>query len=122
MNHNFGNLVGFEVSGSEVKVAFEKETAYFTVVREDIVRVYVPFFDDACKSKAIEENPCVPVNFTVEKEDEILVIRTDKVMVKIQDDFVVDLENIIFKKVYKMPGWRTFILFGALKLKRLRTH
>ncbi len=90
MNHNFGNLLGFEVNGSEVKVAFEKETAYFTVVREDIVRVYVPFFDDACKSKAIEENPCVPVTFTAEKDREAVVIRTDKVMVKIQDDFYVD--------------------------------
>lgn len=90
MNHNFGNLVGFEVNGSEVKVAFEKETAYFTVVRDDIVRVYVPFFDKDCKSKAIEENPCVPVTFTAEKDGETIVIRTDKVMVKIQDDFYVD--------------------------------
>lgn len=90
MEHNFGKLLEFEVNESEVKVAFEKETAYFTVVRDEIVRVYVPFFDTACKSKAIEKNPCVPVTFTVEKEEEAVVIRTNQVMVKIQDDFVVD--------------------------------
>ena len=90
MNHNFGNLLGFEVNGSEVKVSFEKETAYFTVVRDDIVRVYVPYFDAACKSKAIEENPVVPTEFTAEKDGETVVIRTDKVMVKIQNDFYVD--------------------------------
>ncbi len=90
MNHNFGKLLNYEVNDNEVKVSFEKEAAYFTAVREDIIRVYVPFFDEACKSKAIEENPCVPVDFTVEKEEEVLVIRTDKVMVKIQDDFYVD--------------------------------
>lgn len=90
MEHNFGKLLNYEVNDNEVKVAFEKETAYFTAVREDIIRVYVPFFDDTCKSKAIEEDPCVPVTFTVDKERETIVIRTDKVMVKIQDDFYVD--------------------------------
>ena len=79
--------MGYEVNDSEVKVSFEKETAYFTAVREDIIRVYVPFFDETCKSKAIEENPCVPVTFTVEKDGEAVVIRTDKILVKIQDDF-----------------------------------
>ena len=49
MNHNFGKLLGYEVNDNEVKVSFEIETAYFTAVRDDIVRVYVPFFDEACK-------------------------------------------------------------------------
>ena len=44
MEHNFGKLLSYEINDSEVKVSFEKETAYFTVIRDDIVRVYVPFF------------------------------------------------------------------------------
>lgn len=90
MEHGFGKMLGFEVEESKISVAFENRTAYFTVVRDDIVRVYVPFFDEACQSKAIEKNPCVPVTFTAEKKEDTLVLITDKIMVKVQDDFVVD--------------------------------
>ena len=90
MENNFGKLLGYEVSDCEIKVAFEKQDAYFTVVRDEIVRVYVPFFNDGMKSKAIEENPCVDTDFTVEREGEAVVISTGKVVVKIYDDFVMD--------------------------------
>lgn len=90
MENNFGKMLGYEINGNEVKVSFEKENAYFTVVRDEIVRVYVPFFNEACKSKAIEKDPCVPTEFEVKKEGDTLVISTDKVMVKIMDDFVMD--------------------------------
>lgn len=90
MKHNFGKLLGYEVADCEVKVSFENETAYFTVVRDEIIRVYVPFFDDSVKSKAIEKDPCVDTDFTVEQSEGAVVLSTDKVMVKIMDDFVVD--------------------------------
>jgi len=90
MENNFGKMLGYEVNGSEIKVSFEKETAYFTVVRDEIIRVYVPFFNEDCKSKAIEKNPCVPTEFDVKKEADALVISTNKVVVKIMDDFVTD--------------------------------
>ena len=93
MENNFGKRLGYEVSDCEIKVAFEKRDAYFTVVRDEIVRVYVPFFDENVKSKAIEENPCVDADFTVEQDGDALVISTEKVVVKIYDDFVVDFYN-----------------------------
>lgn len=90
MENNFGKLLSYEVNGNEIKVVFEKETAYFTVVRDEIIRVYVPFFNEECKSKAIEGDRCIPTEFEVKQEDEILSIATEKVLVKIQDDFVID--------------------------------
>ncbi len=93
MKNNFGKLLGYEVNDCEIKVSFEKKDAYFTVVCDEIVRVYVPFFDENCKSKAIEENPCVDADFTVEQDGKAIVISTEKVVVKIYDDFVVDFYN-----------------------------
>ena len=90
MQNNFGKKLGYEVTDCEVKVSFEQKDAYFTIVRDDIIRVYVPFFDEACQSKAIEKNPCVDADFTVEQNGEAVVISTEKVLVKIYDDFVVD--------------------------------
>ena len=93
MKHNFGEMLSYEVTGNEIKVQFENQMAYFTVVRDEIIRVYVPFFDETCKSKAIENEVIVPTNFEVEKAEDVLCISTDKVLVKIQDDFVVESSN-----------------------------
>lgn len=93
MENNFGKLLGYEVSDCEIKVEFEKRDAYFTVVRDEIVRVYVPFYDENVKSKAIEENPCVDADFSVEKDKEAIVISTEKVVVKIYNDFIMDFYN-----------------------------
>ena len=93
MENNFGKLLSYEVSDCEIKVAFEKRNAYFTVVRDEIVRVYVPFFNENVKSKAIENDPCVDTDFTVEQDGDAVVISTGKVVVKIYDDFVVDFYN-----------------------------
>ena len=93
MENNFGKLLGYEVCDCEIKVSFEKRDAYFTVVRDEIVRVYVPFFDENVKSKAIENNPCVDTDFSVEQDGDAVVISTEKVVVKIYDDFVMDFYN-----------------------------
>ena len=93
MENNFGKLLGYEVSDCEIKVSFENRDAYFTVVRDEIVRVYVPFFDENVKSKAIENDPCVDADFTVEQDGAAVVISTEKVVVKIYDDFVMDFYN-----------------------------
>ena len=93
MENNFGKLLSYEVNDCEIKVAFEKRDAYFIIVRDEIVRVYVPFFNENVKSKAIEGNPCVDTDFSVEQDGEAVVISTNKVVVKIYDDFVMDFYN-----------------------------
>ena len=93
MENNFGKLLGYEVRDCEIKVSFEKRDAYFTVVRDEMVRVYVPFFDENVKSKAVENDPCVDADFSVEQDGAAVVISTEKVVVKIYDDFVVDFYN-----------------------------
>ena len=90
MKNNFGKLLGYEQKGNEVKVQFEQQTAYFTVVRDEIIRVFVPYFLEDYQSKAIEEEVVVPTTYQVEKTEDVLTIATDKVVAKIMDDFVVD--------------------------------
>lgn len=90
MKKDFGKLLRFERNANEVKVIFENQTAYFKVIRNDIIRVMVPFFTEECVSKAIEGEKSVPTEYTVVKEADKLVIATDAVRVEISDDFVID--------------------------------
>ena len=90
MKQNFGKLVSYKQNGNEIEINFEKQTAYVTVVKNDIIRVMVPFFSKECKSKAIESEVCVTTPFSVEHKADALVIATDKMYVQVADDFVVD--------------------------------
>ncbi len=90
MNHNFGKLLRYEQNGNEIRLEFEKQTAFFTVVRNDIVRVMVPFFCKDCKSKAIEGDVVVETEYSVVQKEDGLVIATDCLKVQIADDFIVD--------------------------------
>lgn len=90
MENKFGKLIDYKVNGNEVVIAYEKQTAYFTVVRDEIIRVMVPFFNKEVKSKAIEKDVVKPTEFSVRNEGTKLVIATEKVVVDIYDNFVVD--------------------------------
>lgn len=123
MNNHFGKLLRFEQNNNEVKVVFEKQTAYFTVVRENIIRVMVPFFQEHSVSKAIEKNPVVETSYSVLQDEDGLVIATDRIKVQIADDFAVDFyksdggilaadyrgERTIVKKV----SWETVEMLEA---------
>ena len=90
MRNNFGKLVSYEQNGNEVIIQFEQKTAYVTVIREEIVRIFVPYFLENYQSKAIEGEKIVPTNFQAVLENGILTITTEKVVAKIADDFIVD--------------------------------
>lgn len=90
MNRDFGRILSYEQNGSEVKVVFEKQTAYFTVVRDDIIRVEVLFSEEKYTSKAIEKNPVVDTTYSVTQTTEGLAIETTMVKVLIADGFLVD--------------------------------
>ena len=94
MNHNFGKLLTYEVRDNEVKVVFEKQTAYFEIIQDNTVRVKVPFFVENYKSKAIENLQVFPVEYSVNRTNQGLVIVTNKVQVQITDDFVVDFYDV----------------------------
>ena len=90
MDRTFGKLVSYEQKGNQVQVYYENGTAYFTVVRDDIIRVMVPFFLEDYQSKAIEKDPCVDTAYTVVRQGEKIVIRTQKLSAEIGNDFSVE--------------------------------
>lgn len=89
MERNFGKMLGFEQKRNEIEVNYEHGKVSFTVIRDDIVRVYIPYYSAECRSKAIEQDKSVPVSIQVLQEDGLEIV-TDRLRVKIMDDFVVD--------------------------------
>lgn len=90
---NFGKLKKFEQNGNEIKVIFEEQEAYFTVVRDDIIRVFVPCFSKECVSKAIEGNKVTDTEFAVEQAEGLVTITTGKIKAEIFDNFVIDFRK-----------------------------
>lgn len=121
--NNYGKILGYEQNASEVKVVFENRSAYFTIVRDDIVRVMVPFFNKEYKSKAIENDVIVITSYSVSENQDGVVIATDKVKVQIADDFVVDFYDADGRllvadyrgerTIPKKADWRTIEMLEA---------
>lgn len=87
---NFGKIINVKTEKNQVKIGFEQREASFTVIRDDIIRVFVPFFLEEYTSKAIEGEKAVPTEFEVNKNEKCVEIKTGRILVKIYDDFVVD--------------------------------
>ena len=94
MREEFGKLLNYTVDENIVSIAYEKNTAYVKVVTKNIVNFFVPKVSKERKSKAIEyldNNIC---NFTVEKKDGVIDIITEALIIKIYDEFLIDIYNI----------------------------
>lgn len=85
-----GKRVSHRVDGNKIEITFEHGTAVLSVLREDILNVFVPRETKEHRSKAIEGEKCVPVEFTVTEEAEALVIKTPALWAKVYDGFFVD--------------------------------
>ncbi len=90
MDKKFGQICKYEIMGNRIVIEFRHGEAYITVIRDDIIRVTVPYFQQDYVSKAIEGNPCVQTEFTVEKVLDGICIRTGRVMALIGDNLAVD--------------------------------
>ncbi len=86
----FGKMKDYQVTGNKISFLFDEREAYIELLRADIVNVFVLYESEDHRSKAIEERPAEPVAFTVQKEAEAVVVSTDKLVVKIYDEFYVD--------------------------------
>ncbi len=123
MGNHFGKLLSFEKNGKEVKVVFEKQTAYISVIRADIIRVLVPFFNKDVASKAVENDVVVPTEYTVTHKEDGLVIETNLVKVCVTDDFIVDFykangQLLVAdyrgdRTISKKADWRTLEMLEA---------
>lgn len=94
MREEFGKLLNYTVDENIVSIAYEKNNAYVKVITKNIVNFFVPKVSKERKSKAIEyldNNIC---NFTVEKKDGVIDIITEALIIKIYDEFLIDIYTI----------------------------
>lgn len=123
MDNRFGKIRDWEQENNQIKVIYEQGEVFFTVVRPDIIRVFVPYFCKDYVSKAIEKNPCVKTEYTLQKQEDGLVLKTEKLRVCICNDFRVDFytaDGVVLTKDYckertiqKRVSWETVEMLEA---------
>ena len=90
MDNRFGKIKTFEQKDNKITVFYENGEVYFTVVRDDIIRVMVPYFCENYVSKAIEQEKSVDTDWAVTRIGDVIEIKTEKLQVCIGNDFAVD--------------------------------
>ncbi len=89
-----GNLCEFEKQANKVCFTYERGTAYLEIICENIVNVFLPCETQDHRSKAIEGEKAIPVDFSVtgkrEQGADVVVVETEQLTVKVFDDFYVD--------------------------------
>lgn len=85
-----GQRQNFSVKENKICFSYEKGDAYIEVIRDDIINVFVPLETKEHFSKAIEGEKAVDTKIDVQEEKDAVVITTDKLIVKVYDDFCVD--------------------------------
>ena len=94
MVEKFGELLSYTIDENTVSVNYEKSTAYIKIITKDIINFFVPKISKGRKSKAIEyldNNIC---NFTVEKRTGVIDIITEALIIKVYDEFMIDIYTI----------------------------
>ena len=86
-----GEMRDYQVKGNKVGFSFGKGEAFVEVLRADIVNIFVPYECREHRSKAIEIRPDEKVAFEVTKDSDAVVICTEKLIVKVYDEFYIDI-------------------------------
>ena len=89
----YGKRTGYKVAGNKVEIFFEKQNAVIEVIKHDIINFFVPVWSTEHRSKAIEGEKAVETAFSVEEEPDALVITTDSLIIRVGNDFCVDIYN-----------------------------
>ena len=53
-NTMYGNILSYEQNDNQITIYFEKQKVILQIIREDIVRVLVPYWMEDYQSAAIE--------------------------------------------------------------------
>ncbi len=86
-----GNLIEYKRNGNVVDFKFENGHAKVEVITSEIVRVIYDPLGQASKSKAARYTINKPVEFITKQQGRSVAIRTDKLIVIINDDFYIDI-------------------------------
>lgn len=89
----FGKRISCALEGNTLHIQFENGEGTVCVVTEQIIRVFSRLEEQPTFSKAIEGDPCKETAFTVEEQEDRVLLTTGSVQVHIFDDFRVDFYN-----------------------------
>lgn len=89
MRH-FGKLLSHDVCGSDLKLHFENGEGLVQVVTADIIRVFSQLEAQPTFSKAIEGDPRKETAFSVEAQENGLLLTTESLRVLVSDGFLVN--------------------------------
>lgn len=87
----FGKMKNFKVNKNLIKIKFEKITAEIDIINNCTVRFFVPNFREKQNSKAIENLNRIDCKCIVQKLDNFIKIKTSELIIKVYDDFKVDI-------------------------------
>ena len=87
----YGNILSYEQNDNQITIYFEKQKVILQIIREDIVRVLVPYWMEDYQSAAIEEDKSVPCTYTVEEYENMITVKTGKLTIKLEDDGYMDV-------------------------------
>lgn len=89
----FGKIKDFNVIENIVKVEFENIEVKVNIVSPSIINFFVPNFRDEQDSKAIEDLKIRHCKYEVERCIDNITIKTDELIIKVYDEFKVDIYN-----------------------------
>lgn len=89
----WGKIKDCKVGDNIIEVEFEKIVAKINVISPSIINFFVPTFRNEQKSKAIENLQIKKCKYDLIKETNHIKILTEELVVKIYDDFKVDIYN-----------------------------
>lgn len=96
---NLGKLNEYLVNDSDITLCYENGEAYVKVISHKIINFFVPLFRAERQSKAVENLECDECDFEVSTIENGIKIATDELIVKIYDEFKVDIydkdENVL---------------------------
>lgn len=98
MGINYGKLLDYKVTNNDVEIKYENKEAFIKIISAEIINFFVPVLRKERNSKAVEEIFSSSCKFQIKQVENVIEISTEKLIVKIHDEFVVD----IFDKDYNI--------------------
>lgn len=92
--NKYGRLIDYVINDNDVRINFEKQNVLITIIKSDIVNFFVPLFRNERNSKAVETLKKSTVKFEIERLNDCLKIKTEKLIIDIFDNFVVNIYDI----------------------------
>ncbi|TGA99160.1 DUF5110 domain-containing protein [Sporolactobacillus shoreae] len=87
----FGSLKGHREQDHTIVIEFERKNVLIEIIEPSIVHFFAPIATERRASKAVENLTVNPGVFSVDLQNSQLVIKTEKLLIHVFDEFVVDV-------------------------------